>query len=810
MLKSIQICAFLILSFFGVQAQQMVTISGFLKEKSTKELLIGVNVYIPNTNIGVSTNTYGYYSLSVPAKDSLTLVYSMVGFQKKTLRLPFTKNQKLDIELEDENFLEEVVISSKTEQNKQSNSPNMSKIDLPVDQIKNLPTLMGEKDVLKIIQLLPGVQKASEGQSGIYVRGGGPDQNLIILDDAVVYNASHLFGFFSTFNGDALKSVELTKGGFPARYGGRLSSVIDLTMKDGNKEKFSGEGGIGLISSRLLLEGPLKFNKNKPAKGSFLVSGRRTYVDFVMRPFIKAQNEESEGKQTSGYYFYDLNVKLNYEINSKNKIFLSSYLGDDVFYNKYSSPTDNSDAGLNWGNITTTLRWNHVFGQKTFGNASLIYSNYGFNIFTKETRVNSLEANNFTLNYNSGIEDYSLKYDIDYFQKPNLSFRFGVMATHHTFTPEALILQNASSEVNLTNDKSYKVWENAVYTESVWSPIPKIKVNAGLRLSQYLITNAPQHRLEPRISLAYKVKNDLAIKASYATMNQYLHLLTNTGLGLPTDLWVPATEKVAPQSSSQIAAGAVKDIDQTKGISITLEGYYKKMNNIISYKEGASFLSINANTNIEENGWENKVTSGQGESYGLEFLLQKKVGKFSGWVGYTWSKTLWTFQELNFGKSFFPKYDRRHDLSLVGIYKLKPKITLSGIWVYGTGNALTIPIAEYRAYSSNFVRGDNVDNPIGWRNFTVQEYGERNSFRAEPYHRLDLGIQFHKKKKRFERTWDVSIYNAYNRKNPFFYTASNDQTFFGSSANTNTSNTLTLKRYSLFPILPSITYNFKF
>jgi hypothetical protein len=325
-----------------------------------------------------------------------------------------------------------------------------------------------------------------------------------------------------------------------------------------------------------------------------------------------------------------------------------------------------------------------------------------------------------------------------------------------------------------------------------------------------LIENAPQNRLEPRISAAYKVKDDLAIKASYANMNQYLHLLTNTGLGLPTDLWVPATEKIAPQSSSQIAAGAVKDINQNKGISITLEGYYKKMNNIISYKEGASFLSINANTNIEENSWENKVTSGQAESYGLEFLLQKKVGKFSGWVGYTWSKTLWTFKELNFGKSFFPKYDRRHDLSLVGIYKLKPKITLSGIWVYGTGNALTIPIAEYRAYSSNFVKGDNLDNQLGWRNFTVQEYGERNSFRAEPYHRLDLGIQFLKKKKRFERTWDISIYNAYNRKNPFFYTASNDQTLLGGSANNNANNALTLKRYSLFPVLPSITYNFKF
>ena len=810
MVKTLQVCAFFLLIVYSGLAQSTFTISGFVKEKETKEFLIGVNVYLLGTNSGTTTNTYGYYSLTIPAQDSITVMFSMVGYQKKNLPLSFNKNQEIDIELEAENYLKELVVSSKSEQNKLSNSSNMSKIDLPVDQIKNLPTLMGEKDVLKIIQLLPGVQKASEGQSGIYVRGGGPDQNLIILDDAVVYNASHLFGFFSTFNGDALKSVELTKGGFPARYGGRLSSVIDLTMKDGNKTKLSGEGGIGIISSRLLLEGPLRFKKSKPAKGSFLVSGRRTYVDFVMQPFIKAQNSNSDGKQNTGYYFYDLNAKLNYEINAKNKIFLSSYLGSDVFYNNFISGTNNSNAGLNWGNITSTLRWNHIFGQKVFSNTSLIYSKYGFNIFTKENNENASQSNNFTLNYNSGIEDFSLKYDIDYYHKPNLNFRFGLMATHHTFTPEALIVQNANTEVNLSQDKSYKVWENALYTESMWSPLPKIKINMGLRLSNYRISNVPKNRIEPRISTAFKVSDDLALKASFATMNQYLHLLTNTGLGLPTDLWVPATEKVAPQSSTQLAIGIVKDLNANKGISLSLEAYSKKMSNIISYKEGSSFLSVSTNSSIEENGWENKVTSGNGTSKGIEFLLQKKAGKFSGWIGYTLSKTLWTFEELNFGKSFYPKYDRRHDISLVGIYKLKPQITLSGIWVYGTGNALTIPIAQYRAYTSNFVKNGNTDNALGWKSLTVQEYGERNSFRAEPYHRLDLGIQFHKKKKRIERTWDVSIYNAYNRKNPFFYTASNDQLIYGNTANANSNSSLTLKRYSLFPILPSITYNFKF
>jgi hypothetical protein len=809
MKKLTQLVATCLLVNFSVHAQH--TISGFVREQKSKEQLIGVNIYQNFTTRGVNSNSYGFYSLSLPASDSVTLVFSMVGYKKKSITIPFQKNQKIDIELEDENYLEEVVVSSKSEKNKLSDSPNMSKIDLPVDQIKNIPTLLGEKDVLKVIQLLPGVQKGSEGQSGIYVRGGGPDQNLIILDDAVVYNASHLFGFFSSFNGDALKSVELTKGGFPARYGGRLSSVIDLTMKDGNKQKLSGEGGIGLISSRLMLEGPLRINKSKPAKGSFLVSGRRTYVDIVMRPFIKAQNSGNSNNEKTGYYFYDLNSKFNYDINSKNKIYLSTYMGKDKFYDSYDSEIKTYSNGLNWGNLTGTLRWNHLFGEKTFGNASIIYSKYNFNIFSNETSIDRTKPNDFKLNYDSGIEDFSFKYDIDYFLKPSLNFRFGALAIHHKFTPEAVVVKDQNASVDINNQNAYKVWENALYAENVWSLTANLKLNSGLRLSQYLIKDAPTLKLEPRISAAYKLKNDMAIKASYAVMNQYLHLLTNTGIGLPTDLWVPATAKVAPQHSSQFAVGILKDIDPEKGISLSIEAYNKKMSNILSYKEGSSFLSIEDPSNTDNGSWENKVTSGNGTSNGVEFLLQKKVGKFSGWAGYTWSKTEWIFSELNFGKKFFPKYDRRHDISLVGIYKLNPKITFSAVWVYGTGNALTIPTSSYSAYQSNINKDFYQNGELGWWSYKVKEYGQRNSFRAEPYHRLDVGIKIRTQKKRFEGTWDVSVYNAYSRKNPFFYTVESQNNFTQSPNSLSTpSNKLVLKRYSLFPIIPAVTYNFKF
>ncbi len=781
-----------------------VTVSGYVRETGSQEALIGVNVYLPNTTTGTSTNTYGFYSLTLPAQDSVELAYSFVGYESVSRTMSLRTNQVVNISLMPGRLLTEVQVKAGLLVDKVSESAQMSSIDIPISQIKKIPAFLGEKDVLKVLQLMPGVQKGSEGQTGIYVRGGGPDQNLIILDDAVVYNANHLFGFFSVFNGDAIKSVELIKGGFPARYGGRLSSVIDLNMKDGNREKLHGEGGIGLIASRLMLEGPLTKNK----KSSFLVSGRRTYLDIVAAPLIRA---ESGGTTNAGYYFYDLNAKANYDFGPKNKLYLSGYFGRDRFY--ADDKTESTSTGLSWGNATGTLRWNHLFSQKLFANLSLIFSDYKFQISSVEK--STLDTETYSLRYNSGIRDFSLKYDLDYYPAPQHSVRLGIQTTYHRFTPSAVVLQNATINQSINNVDNIDVLESGIYAEDTWRPSSRWRVNGGLRLSYFQQKDAGYVKPEPRLSAAYTLKPNFSIKASYALMNQYVHLLSNTGIGLPTDLWVPTTDRIKPQQSQQVAVGIAKDFTTankfTNGLTLTVEGYYKSMDNIINYKEGASFLLINDPTSANTVRWEDNVTAGRGWSYGAEFLLQKKIGRLSGWVGYTLSWTQWQFAELNGGQPYYPRYDRRHDLSLVGIYELNKRITLSATWVYGTGNALTVPVGRYDTYrpGNALVYGGStgsVQQFFSRQNTrTVDDYGtQKNSFRAEAYHRFDFSIQFHKQKKHHERTWEISFYNLYNRRNPFFYGLE-------SVAATATEPVRTaLFRYSVFPIVPAVSYNFKF
>ncbi|GAB3265290.1 TonB-dependent receptor [Larkinella harenae] len=781
------------------------TVSGYVREQGSQEALIGVNIYLPGSPTGTTTNTYGFYSLTLPQQDSLTLAFSFVGYQTIQQTVPFQRNAELNILLTPGRLLSEVTVTGNRAEEKVSDSPQMSRIDVPINQIKKIPAFLGEKDVLKVLQLMPGVQKGSEGSTGIYVRGGGPDQNLVILDDAVVYNANHLFGFFSVFNGDALKSVELIKGGFPARYGGRLSSVIEMNMKEGNKEKLHGEGGIGLIASRLTLEGPIQ-----KGKSSFLVSGRRTYLDVLARPLIRAS---SNGEAMAGYYFYDLNAKVNYDFGRKDKVYLSGYFGRDRFFARETPDREFStktSAGLFWGNGTGTLRWNHLFSDKLFANTSLIFSNYTFQIFAdEESRRRTgtdVETSLYQLRYNSGIRDVSFKYDLDFYPNPYHSIRFGVQTTHHKFTPSAIVLKDTESDQFRTEVEAIRVQESGLYAEDTWKPTNRWRVNAGFRLSHFQQKAVSYIRPEPRLSAAYVLKPDLSIKASYALMNQYVHLLSNTGIGLPTDLWVPTTDRIRPQQSEQIAAGFAKDFTKAgslfQGLTLTVEGYFKTMKNIVNYREGASFLLVGNPESANEVRWEDNITAGKGWSYGGEFLLQKKVGRFSGWAGYTLSWTQWQFPELNFGKTFFPRYDRRHDISLVGIYELSPRITLSGTWVYGTGNALTVPLASYSSRPHQpLTNRSNSYFPGGYpfSGGSANDYGEKNSFRAEPYHRMDFGIQFHKKKKHHERTWEFSFYNLYNRRNPFFYALQNNE-----------QGRAQLKRYSVFPIVPSFSYNFKF
>jgi len=765
---------------FAYGQKKNYTISGYVKEKGSGELLIGVNIYIKGTQIGTVSNNYGFYSLSIPAQD-LELSYSFVGYMIKVKSFKLNHDTVLNVNLSSSVDLSGVEIKGYKE--RISDKAEMSVVKVPIQQMKEIPALMGERDVFKVLQLLPGIRSGSEASAGLYVRGGGPDQNLILLDDATVYNAMHLFGFFSVFNGDAIKSVELTKGGFPAENGGRLSSVVDIRLKDGNREKFGGEGSIGLLSSRLLLEGPIK-----KGKSSFIISGRRTYIDVLARPIMAMEDAGN-----SGYYFYDLNAKVNYDISDRDKIYLSGYMGRDKFYSKESYNNSTSSNDLFWENITGTLRWNHLFTNKLFSNTSLIFSNYKFAIRSLEQDGNE----KFELKYDSGIRDFTLKEDLHWMPKVNHYIKMGFQITNHRFTPSAVVFTGSSFEQEY-NVKTLNSVETAAYIQDEWKIGALTKINAGLRFSNFNYKDTHYYGLEPRLLISRMLTESFSIKASYTIMNQYVHLLTQSGIGLPTDLWVPATDRVGPQKSQQVALGIAKDFDK-KAFSISVEAYYKTMSNIISYKEGSNFMMINDPFSNSEFHYEDNVTSGKGYSTGIEFLLQRKFGRLSGWIGYTLSYTKHQFDELNYGKEFFPRHDRRHDISIVAIYKLSKRFTLSGTWVYGTGDALTLGRANYTAFQHNPTdpngnQGQPFNDPITY-------YGEKNSFRMEAYHRLDLGIQFHKTLGwGGESIIDVSVYNVYNHKNPFYYDIRYD-----SKSKENK-----LVQYSLIPILPSISWYLKF
>lgn len=754
------------LSITGTFAQN-VTISGYLSEAGSEERLIGATVYVSEKNVGTSTNTYGFYSITLPA-DTYTLNYSYIGYATVSKKIVAADNQQINIDLVKDNNMDEVVIDAKQEAIQ--NSTRMSAIDLPIQTIKSLPALLGEVDVMRAIQLLPGVQGGNEGSTGIYVRGGSADQNLILLDGVPVYNASHLFGFFSVFNADAIRSVEVIKGGFPARYGGRLSSVIDINMKEGSKEKIHGEGGIGLIASRITLEGPIQ-----KGKSSFIVSGRRTYFDILAKPFM---NKNRQG----GYYFYDLNGKANFQLGKKDHLYVSGYFGNDKFHAKETSnqggdisTTFRSD--LHWGNATAVGRWNHEFSPKLFGNLTTHYSQYRFNISSQVK--NALAGNNedYRLKYNSGIQDKAIKYDFDYLPGPSHYIKTGIGFTSHRYMPGAQQVKISSATTQAdTSFGAIDIYANEIdaYIEDDIRISERIKTNIGAHWSGFYVRGKFYHSIQPRLSARYLINDRLSAKASFVQMNQFIHLLTNSSLGLPTDLWVPVTEKIPAQRSFQYAGGMA--YTHPTGVEVSLEGYYKTMDNVIEYKEGASFFNTAGS-------WEDKVEVGKGWSYGAELFLQKKSGRLTGMAGYTLSWTNRQFENLNMGKEFPYRYDRRHDIKIAAVYELTDNIELSADWVYGTGNAITLPIAYQQS-------------PEGQ---DILIYGSRNDFRMPAYHRTDVSIKFIKQKKKWERAWVISAYNIYNRKNPFYLYSSKDD-----AGNT------VFKQVSLFPIIPSVSYQFKF
>ncbi|HLO71256.1 MAG TPA: TonB-dependent receptor [Flavipsychrobacter sp.] len=750
----------------AVWAQQ-VTISGYVTEKKSGERLIGATVFIPEKNIGTATNAFGFYSITMQA-DDIKLKASYIGYATFSQDISLKQNTTLNIELESTKEMKEVVITGKKDAIQERTQ--MSTIDLPIQTIKSLPAFLGEVDVLKAIQLLPGVQAGNEGSSGFYVRGGGPDQNLILLDGVPVYNASHLFGFFSVFNADAIRSVELVKGGFPARYGGRLSSVLDINMKEGNKNKLHGEGGIGLIASRLTLEGPIQ-----KGKSSFMISGRRTYYDIIAKPFIR-------GNFKGGYYFYDLNGKVNFKLTKKDHLYISGYLGDDKFYAKQkqedgSSLSSSFNTDLKWGNITTVARWNHQYNNKLFGNLTAYYSQYRFIVSTQTKSTFSGSNDEFYLKYSSGINDKAIKYDFDYIPHPNHYVKAGVGYVNHTYKPGAQQTRVAAAgfkQDTTIATKDINAGEIDAYIEDDIKISSKLKANLGVHWTGFMVQDKFYHSIQPRVAARYLINDKLSAKASFVQMNQFIHLLTNSSIGLPTDLWVPVTARVPMQKSYQGAAGLA--YTHFTGIEVSLEGYYKTMDNVLEYKEGASFFNPGSN-------WEDKVEIGKGKSYGGELFFQKKKGRVTGLMGYTLSWTKRQFDNLNGGKEFPYRYDRRHDFKIAAIYELAKNVEVSAEWIYGTGNAITLPVGYYT--------GPDGSN--------VQVYGERNGYRMPSYHRADVSIKFSKQRKNWERAWVISAYNVYNRRNPFYIYSS-----------TNNQGNAVFKQMSLFPIIPSISYQFKF
>ena len=757
------------------------------------ENLLGVSIYVPKLKLGTTSNDYGFFSLTLPeGEHEIYISYLGYGTQIKTIDLKADTDWTIALITTAES-LEEVVVTA-DEKVQESKVTQMSTVKINPSIVQDVPALLGEKDVLKTLQLLPGIQGGSEGSSGFFVRGGTPDQNLIVLDDAVVYNSNHLFGFFSVFNGDAIKSVEAFKGGFPARFGGRLSSVIKIDMKDGNKEKLSGKINIGLISSSLLLEGPI--NKGKT---SFILSGRRTYADILAQPFIRAQ---SDGESTGGYYFADLNFKIHHVFSPKDKLYWSNYYGRDKFYANFKDETSTDKVRLGWGNITSTLRWNHQYNNRLFSNTSLIFSNYDFSIKDEYTDVFEDRTNEYFFNSSSGINDYTAKIDFDYFPNSKHSIKIGALVTRHNFTPQRVLIKDDFSD-DIDTKQELNSLEGGFYAEDNWRITDKLGLSPGMRMSYFNYEDENYFNFEPRLALSYNFKPDLAFKASYTQMNQYIHLLSSSGIGLPTDLWVSSTDNVKPQRSEQFAIGLAKDF-LDKDYSMTLEGYYKKLDDVIAYKEGASFLALDNLESGKSISWEDNITSGQGWAYGAEVLFRKQTGKLTGWAGYTLSWSERQFDELNLGDKFFDRYDRRHDISIVGIYKPHNRITWSATWVLSTGNNYTLPNLQRLNIADNF---PIVTQGSFFGSLTENFVTQRNNFRGETSHRLDLGLQWHKPlKKGRERTWGISLYNAYARQNPFIYTLEEN---YDDDLNPTTV-TKELNRVSVMMLIPSFNYTLKF
>ncbi len=773
------------------------TISGFIRDARSGEALLYATVYNRNSEVGVTSNAYGFYSLTL-TEGPVSLVSSYVGYEKELFEFDLTQDRTLDIPLTPASLgLDTLVVIGEVEASIDERT-QMSMVRLPVEQVQDMPSLLGEPDVLRAVQLLPGVQSGNEGTTGIYVRGGSVDQNLFLLDGATVYNPSHLFGFLSIFHARALNDVTLLKGGFPARYGGRLSSVIDISMKEGNMKELSGAASLGLAASSLTLEGPIKKDQT-----SFIFSGRRSLVDLFIAPF-------SDANDYPAYALFDFNGKLNHRFSAKDRIYASVYGGSDRYeqINNFDSETNASPRnqfGISWGNTIATVRWNHLFSDKLFSNTTLLYSRYDLETKQDDVRFrrieNELVQERYRLLYDSGVEDIGGKIDFDFIPSPAHHIRFGTQITNHSFATGTLQLNDGPvdsprQDTLIVPVSNINTLEAAVYVEDDLKIGRVLGLNLGLRGSLYSVNGTTYNDIEPRVATRIRVAAGWSLKASYARMSQYIHLLVNSGLGLPTDLWVPATENVEPQRSEQFTVGLAHST--AEAFEFSLEAYYKRMDNIIEYKEGANFLGA-------ANDWQDNVEAGEGNSYGIELFIQKSTGRTTGWLGYTLSRSDRTFENLNGGETFPFRYDRRHDVALTLVHHLNDRLSLSGSWVYGTGTAVTISTARF---SPGIISNITYDSLIEATNIDVERVGPRNGYRMQPYHRLDIGANLKWPTPRGSHVLTLGAYNTYNRKNPYFIFVEQD---LGENSGGFVDDTeFVLKQASLFPFLPSFSYAFEF
>ena len=785
------------------------TVSGTITDQTSGETLIGATILDTRSGKGTTTNVNGRYTLTLKGSEAVLRI-TFVGYEPIYDTISLSSNTIRNYVLKPSITLSEIVVTAERVNSRESSQ--MSALEMPVEQLKAVPVLFGEADIIKAIQLLPGVQSGNEGTGGMYVRGGGPDQNLFLLDGIPLYNVNHLGGFFSAFNADAVKNVTLFKGSFPARFGGRLSSVLDVTTNNGNDKKIHGNISIGAISAKFNLEGPIVKEKT-----TFCISARRTYADFIMRPIIRKLATDIDGKTklVAGYYFYDANAKITHKFSDKSRLYATFYMGDDDVYTRIRTESSLAedqylDFRNNWGNTVGGLRWNYVLNPKLFMNLSLSYTGYSNRMIAAIDKLayitpDSVQQSTMNGDYISKIHDLTGRLDFSFIPTPEHDIQFGTYYTNHTIIPsvasgsidyfDQIQMDDPFRMEAKLRDDTTRSHEIVAFAEDDWSINDIFKVNMGLHFSSFGVEDTFYPSLQPRISGRALLGENLSVKVGYAYMSQYMHLLSTTSVSLPTDLWVPSTKRIKPMTAQQVAAAVNYSIPLV--VELSVEGYYKHMHNIIEYRDGATTFGSTA-------GWEDLVCVGDGWTYGVEFLAQRTFGRLTGWLAYTWSRTTHLFnrpgQELNNGNPFPAKYDRRHDFSIVLTYKINDWCDASATWVFSTGNTATLAMQKYPVASDDpdaYDLNSNLSN-------TLSHVSSRNNFRMPNYHRADISVNFHRqfKRKNWHRTINVSVYNLYNKQNPYLTYTSNQYSYRGYSK--------ALMQLSIFPILPSVAYTLYF